>query len=495
MLPRPTTEMMRSKRTNAIVRRVAGTGGNAPWRRAGRPRWGVGLIITMRLSGVLPLCLIVFAAMLFGPDAMAQQHRELRVAVSSAQLVEFPRPARSVFIADPAIADVQVPSPTSVIVFGRKPGQTTLIAIGEDDKPVATMQVIVAYEFADLRRLIQQEVPNADIKISPTANGTGVILTGVVPDDDMAEKVRAAAHRFATDKDTVINRVQVAGPNQVNLRLRVAEVSRSVTKQLGFNWEAVMSAGSFTFGLATGRLGGRRFLARLGWSFVSRFGRSFFSRFRRGFGAVLLLLFDHLGLGRASRSGGFGRLLGFGHRSRDGYDGNLFVPENLHAFRGFDISQMNGLANFKMRHIDLDHFRQIFWQRARFDPEQNVFQDPAARLDPGRFTFGFNRDHDGHFLVFSDFMEVHMEEGAAQSMMLHLLDEGQPFGAGIAGNIQIDQNIFRSRMVDEVFEVAERNLELLGSVMAAIDHSRNAAAMAQFLGTAPSAEGARIRCQ
>jgi pilus assembly protein CpaC len=115
------------------------------------------------------------------------------------------------------------------------------------------MQVVVAYEFADLRRLIQQEVPNADIKINPTANGTGVILSGVVPNDDMAEKVRTAAHRFATDKDTVINRVQVAGPNQVNLRLRVAEVSRSVTKQLGFNWEAVMSTGSFAFGLATGR--------------------------------------------------------------------------------------------------------------------------------------------------------------------------------------------------------------------------------------------------
>jgi pilus assembly protein CpaC len=221
----------------------------------------------MRLRGVLPLCLIVFAAMLFGPDAMAQQHRELRVAVSSAQLVEFPRPARSVFIADPAIADVQVPSPTSVIVFGRKPGQTTLIAIGEDDKPVATMQVIVAYEFADLRRLIQQEVPNANIKISPTANGTGVILTGVVPNDDVAEKVRAAAQRFASDKDTVINRVQVAGPDQVNLRLRVAEVSRSVTKQLGFNWEAVMSQGSFAFGLATGRnafLAGGQSLRNLG---------------------------------------------------------------------------------------------------------------------------------------------------------------------------------------------------------------------------------------
>jgi len=223
-----------------------------PFRRAGRLRWGIGLMRTMRINGALSLCFIVVAAMLFGPEAMAQR-RELRVAVSSAQLVEFPRPARSVFIADPAIADVQVPAPASVIVFGKKPGQTTLIAIGDDDKPVATMQIIVGYDFGELRRLIQQEVPNANLKITANPNGPGVILEGVVPNDDMAEKVRAAAQRYASDKDTVINRVQVAGPNQVNLRLRVAEVSRSVTKQLGFNWEAVVSSGSFAFGLATGR--------------------------------------------------------------------------------------------------------------------------------------------------------------------------------------------------------------------------------------------------
>src|SRR5229473_2319093 len=252
---------MRSNLANAMVRQAAGTGGNAPFRRAGQPRWGIDRMVTMRIRGVLPLCLVVFAATLFGPEVMAQQ-RELRVAVSSAQLVEFPRPARSVFIADPAIADVQVPAPDSVIVFGRKPGQTTMIAIGEDNKPLAKIQVIVSYEFSDLRRLIQQEVPNADIKLATTPNG--MILSGVVPNDDMAEKVRAAAQRYASDKDNVINRVQVAGPVQVNLRLRVAEVSRTVTKQLGFNWEAVVTPGSFAFGLATGAnafLGGGRALA------------------------------------------------------------------------------------------------------------------------------------------------------------------------------------------------------------------------------------------
>src|ERR1051325_4605081 len=227
------------------------TGGNMRL-HAVRPRRGIGRMVNaIRLDRALWLpCLVFLTAMLFGVNAMAQP-RELRVAVSSAKVVEFPRAARTVFIADPTIADIQVAAPTTVIVFGRKPGHTTLVAIGEDDKQLASIQIAVGYEYAELRRLIQQDVPNANIKVAPTANG--VVLSGAVPNDETAEKIRAAAQRYVSDKDAIINHLQVAGPAQVNLRLRVAEVSRSVTKQLGFNWEAVVSAGSFAFGLATGQ--------------------------------------------------------------------------------------------------------------------------------------------------------------------------------------------------------------------------------------------------
>jgi pilus assembly protein CpaC len=45
----------------------------------------------------------------------------------------------------------------------------------------------------------------------------------------------------------------VTAGTQVNLRVRIAEVSRTVTKELGFNWESLFNVGAFTFGLATGR--------------------------------------------------------------------------------------------------------------------------------------------------------------------------------------------------------------------------------------------------
>src|SRR5689334_1636639 len=144
-------------------------------------------MVRPKLPGALwVLFLLVAGVALFAAEAWAQQ-RELRVAVSSAQLVNFRAPARSVFIADPAVADIQVASPDSVIVFGRKPGQTTLIAMGENDKPLANIQVVVSHSYADLRRLIQQDAAAPGVKITPTPNG--IVLSGPVASNDIAEKV------------------------------------------------------------------------------------------------------------------------------------------------------------------------------------------------------------------------------------------------------------------------------------------------------------------
>src|SRR3954453_17204798 len=126
---------------------------------------------TLRLRGALWGWLLVHVALaLFAAEARAQQ-RELRVSVSSAQLVNFHAAARSVFIADPAIADIQVASPDSVIVFGRKPGQTTLIAMGPNDNPVANIQVVSTHSYGVARRRTLQDTLLSDVNGPPTPNG------------------------------------------------------------------------------------------------------------------------------------------------------------------------------------------------------------------------------------------------------------------------------------------------------------------------------------
>jgi pilus assembly protein CpaC len=201
---------------------------------------------------LLACAVLATVLMLVRPDPAAAQARqaELHLTVSNGQMLQLPRPARSVFIADPSIADVQVPAKDLVIVFGRKPGQTSLFIIGDDEKPIISYQVVVGYDFSDVDRLVRQDVPNAAINFRSTP--TGAIVTGTVPNAETAAEVNAAIKRYLPKDDDIVNQVRVSGAQQVNLRVRVAEVQRTVTKALGINWQAVSAPGSFVFGIQSG---------------------------------------------------------------------------------------------------------------------------------------------------------------------------------------------------------------------------------------------------
>jgi pilus assembly protein CpaC len=201
------------------------------------------------------LCLIsaLFAGIIatLVTTGVSAQTREIRIGVSTGQLVQLPRPAKNVFIADPNIADLQVPSPQAVFIYGKRTGTTSFYALDDAGRPMMSATVVVTYNVSDLQRLLQQEAPSAAINVESTPGG--IVISGVVPNAEIADRVRVAATRYIGDKETLVNNLKVSGAQQVNLRVRVAEVDRQVTKQLGFNWESLISAGSFTFGLASGR--------------------------------------------------------------------------------------------------------------------------------------------------------------------------------------------------------------------------------------------------
>jgi pilus assembly protein CpaC len=62
----------------------------------------------------------------------------------------------------------------------------------------------------------------------------------------------ALADRFLGAGEEIINRLQVTMPNQVNLRVRIAEVNRNTLKELGVNWDALFDNGEFAVGFVTG---------------------------------------------------------------------------------------------------------------------------------------------------------------------------------------------------------------------------------------------------
>jgi pilus assembly protein CpaC len=214
----------------------------APTHRLGTGGW--------ILSCLCVLVSTVLVLLLAGAPVAAVEnpHQEIRIWVSQGGLVDLPRPAAKIFVADPTIADVQVPQSERVFVFGKKAGRTSLFALDPDGATVASYVVVVRHDDSDLQRLLQAQF--GELQVSLTRTARGAVLSGTVPSAEIAEKVRSAAAQFLGETEPLVNQLRINGGLQVNLRVRVAEISRSAVKELGVNWQAVASTGGFTFGLS-----------------------------------------------------------------------------------------------------------------------------------------------------------------------------------------------------------------------------------------------------
>ncbi|PIW27051.1 MAG: pilus assembly protein [Rhodospirillales bacterium CG15_BIG_FIL_POST_REV_8_21_14_020_66_15] len=218
-----------------------------------------------RLILAAGVMLALVMALLFAPSlaavALAQGRGEgnvevispaganIRMEVNKGRLVRLTRPASTVFIADPRIADVQVKSPSLVYLFAKAPGETTLYAVDQGERVLANVDITVDHNLSRLRDAIAKLAPDHDVRVD-SVDGA-LVVDGVVASASKAEDIRRLAASFAGTPENVINRLGVDAPNQVNLRVRVAEVARDVDKQLGFNWSAIGSIGAFAFGIAT----------------------------------------------------------------------------------------------------------------------------------------------------------------------------------------------------------------------------------------------------
>ncbi|RMF84695.1 MAG: type II and III secretion system protein family protein [Planctomycetota bacterium] len=155
--------------------------------------------------------------------------RLIRVPVNKSVLVDFSQPVREVRVAKPEFADVSAISPQQILITGRSFGTTQLIAWTSDEQQ-AVFDIAVDIELDRLLASIRTAEPRARVRANALLDA--VVLTGDVPDADAAQRILEIAHVFSPQ---VINHMRVAGVQQVLLRCTVAEVNRSVVKQLGFN--------------------------------------------------------------------------------------------------------------------------------------------------------------------------------------------------------------------------------------------------------------------
>lgn len=206
------------------------------------------------------LALLILALIsIISPPALAQSNirtlttgdETLELEVNKGILVRLPQPASAVFVANPGFADISVKSPTLVYVIGKRTGITALLAVDANDRVLADVNLVVSHNLTDIRSSITALLPDTQVEARSVPGG--LLLTGLVNSAREAEEARRIGNRFLAENETLINQILVVGPNQVNLRVRIAEVSRNVLKRLGFNFDLLGTVGNFAFGLATGR--------------------------------------------------------------------------------------------------------------------------------------------------------------------------------------------------------------------------------------------------
>jgi pilus assembly protein CpaC len=160
----------------------------------------------------------------------------ITLEVGKGTLIRLGTAAATVFIANPDVADVQVKSPTLIYLSAKAPGETVVYAVDAADNVLLHSPVRVEHDVSRVRQSMHALMPGENIAVNSVENS--LVLSGDVSTAGRAEKARALAAAVAADvkNANVVNQLAVDTPNQVNLRVKIAEVNRTALKALGFNW-------------------------------------------------------------------------------------------------------------------------------------------------------------------------------------------------------------------------------------------------------------------
>jgi pilus assembly protein CpaC len=166
--------------------------------------------------------------------------RFLALGVGKSVIIDLPREAKDVLVADPKIANAVVRSAQRAYIIGAAVGQTNVVFFDADGQQIAAYDIAVKRDLNGVRAALREISPGVQIE----GVGDSVILTGSVASPIEAQQAGDVAARLVGGADKVVNGIVVRGRDQVMLKVTVAEVQRNIIKQLGVDLGASMNYGT-----------------------------------------------------------------------------------------------------------------------------------------------------------------------------------------------------------------------------------------------------------
>ena len=179
--------------------------------------------------------------------------RFLSLGVGKSVIIDLSRDVKDVLVADPKIANAVIRSPQRAYIIGSAVGQTNVVFFDADGQQIASYDIAIKRDLNGIRAALKQMLPAAAVQAEGV--GDSIMLTGSVATPIEAQQAGDVAARLAGGPEKVVNSIVVRGRDQVMLKVSVAEVQRSVIKQLGIDLSATVSSGTAVVNFNNAKIG------------------------------------------------------------------------------------------------------------------------------------------------------------------------------------------------------------------------------------------------
>jgi pilus assembly protein CpaC len=202
--------------------------------------------------------------------------QRIKLGLNKSVVVDLPADAYDILVANPAVADAVTRTARRIYLFGKQVGETNIFIFGANGEQIASLDLAIERDVAGLEDYLKRFIPNSDISIELLNDN--VVLTGTVETPLDAARAAQLAQVFVSGGEAttgqfsqtaaggaaaggvainnpdqqrresqIVNLLKIIGEDQVTLKVTVAEVSRSVMKQLGVNVLATNSSNGITW--------------------------------------------------------------------------------------------------------------------------------------------------------------------------------------------------------------------------------------------------------
>ena len=206
--------------------------------------------------------------------AMIGKSQNIRVGLNKSIVIDLPGDAHDILVADPAIADAITRTSRRIYIFAKQVGETNIFIFDAQGKQLLSIELSIERDTAGLQAFLKKYIRGSDIKVE--IMNDNVILTGTVPTPQASAKAIQLANVFVTggeattdkygngsnvnnsgggtvinfgqdearQKSQIVNLLSIDGEDQVMLKVTIAEIQRTIVKQLGIDMSSSLSAGN-----------------------------------------------------------------------------------------------------------------------------------------------------------------------------------------------------------------------------------------------------------